>query len=408
MRTPVVFVTGQSDTNVIADCIIDDIADVLLAGEGTALLDHWFDGHVVHRRTTMMQHGARATADAVLELAHGCVSCTVRYDLLHYLRQLHRRPDVARIAVRLGPWMEPEPVCFAIAHSPTAGDVSVSAVIAAVETSRWLTQALGEDELDDGRTVAQVVVAQVEFADVVVLTGPHQETIEVCRRLAPRARLTVGTGQLHLALAHLESDTRRGRTDNPHGSLLVGQPPLEVAGPVQVLEFQARRPFHPRRLHDAVDLLLEGVVRCKGRLWLASQPDRVMWLESAGGGLRVSQAGKWLAAMTSGEIAYVAPERRAMADLIWDYRYGDRHTSMAALVCGADQAAILDALRGALLSDNELARPDDWQRYHDPFGNWHTDRVRRASAPDKPKERAVTSAISRTDVPAAPSGMIEP
>ena len=286
MRTPVVVVTGQGDD-------ADDIAGEMLAGPGTALVQHRFDGHVVHRTTTLTQRGVALTADAVLELAHGCVSCTVRNDLLDHLRRLHRRPDVHRIAVLLASWMEPEPVCFAITRSPVARDVSISAVIASVDTSTWLAQGLGEGELDDGRTVAQVVVAQVEFADVVVLTRPHPETLAVCRRLAPRARITVGTSRLELALAHLEPDARRGRSDSPHDPLLAGQPPLEVAGAVQLIDFQARRPFHPARLHAAVDMLLDGVVRSRGRLWLASQPERVMWLESAGGGLRVEQAGKW-------------------------------------------------------------------------------------------------------------------
>lgn len=365
MRTPVVVVTGQGHP--------DDIAEVLVAGPGTALVEHRFDGHVVHRSTTMVQQGVAVTADAALELAHGCVSCTVRNDLLDHLRRLHRRPDVDRIVVRLGPWMEPEPVCFAITHSPAARDVSVSAVVTAVDPSTWLDEALGEDELDDGRTVAQVVVAQAEFADVVVLAQPHPETLAVCRRLAPKARITVGTDRLEMALAHLEPDARRGRSDSPHGALLAGQPPLDAAGSVHLVEFQARRPFHPNRLHAAVDMLLEGVIRSKGRLWLASQPERVMWLESAGGGLRVAQVGKWLAAMTSREVAYVDPERRAIADLIWDYRHGDRHTSMTALVCGADPSEILEALQGALLTDDEMDRPDDWRRYDDPFGDWHTD-----------------------------------
>ncbi|PRC49934.1 hypothetical protein C6A85_72165, partial [Mycobacterium sp. ITM-2017-0098] len=108
--------------------------------------------------------------------------------------------------------------------------------------------ALGEDELDDGRTVAQVVVGQVEFADVVVLTRPHPDTLAVTRRLAPRARVTVGAERLDLALANLEADARCGRSDDPHGSLLAGQPPLGEAGRVRLLEFQSRRPFHPLRL----------------------------------------------------------------------------------------------------------------------------------------------------------------
>ena len=98
-----------------------------------------------------------------------------------------------------------------------------------------------------------------------------------------------------------------------------------------------------------------------------------MWLESAGGGLRVSSAGKWLAAMTTQEAAYVNPQRRAFANLMWDQRFGDRHTAMAVLVCGADAGEIRAALNGALLTDDEMAVPGEWSDYPDPFGDWHED-----------------------------------
>lgn len=365
MRTPVVIVTGQHFT--------DDVARVLLDKPATALVQHHFDGHVVHRTTALVQRGVTVVADAVLELTNCCVSCTVRDDLLGHLRDLHRRPDVDRIAVRLGPWMEPEPVAFAITRSAAARDVALSAVVTTVDTATWLSEALGEDELDDGRTAAQVVVGQVEFADVAVLTRPDPETLAVVRRLAPRARVTVGTDRLELALAHLDSDARRGRSDDPHASLLGGQPPLDADGRVGLVEFTSRRPLHPDRLHDALDVLLDGVVRSRGRLWLAGRPDRVMWLESAGGGLRVSNAGKWLVAMTSREAAYVNPERRAMAGLMWDPRHGDRHTSLAVLTCGAQPQDITRALRTAVLTDDEMERPHEWSGYADPFGNWHAD-----------------------------------
>ena len=140
-----------------------------------------------------------------------------------------------------------------------------------------------------------------------------------------------------------------------------------------MLEFSARRPFHPERLHAAVDVLLDGVIRTRGRLWLANRGDQVMWLESAGGGLRVASAGKWLAAMTSSEVAYVDPERRVFADLMWEHRFGDRHTSMTILACGANPVTIADALNGALLTDDEMAHPQSWGYYDDPFGDWHQD-----------------------------------
>ena len=45
-------------------------------------------------------------------------------------------------------------------------------------------------------------------------------------------------------------------------------------------------------------VLLEGVVYSRGRVWVATQPGEALWLESAGGGLRVASADTWLAAMT--------------------------------------------------------------------------------------------------------------
>jgi G3E family GTPase len=375
-RTPVLLVAGQGDT--------EAVTDTLMQRPGTLVVAHRVDGHVVRRDLTMLANGAPHTADAALELAHGCVACTVRNDLLVLLRRLHRRDDVARIVVHLAPWLEPEPICWAVEHvrvrvgpgyadGPAARDVAVHAVITCVDADRWLTEALGEHELDDGRTVAQVVVGQAEFADVLVPSHPEATTLAVLRRLAPRARITVGTDRLEMALAHLEPDARRGRSDGPHGPLLAGQPPLAGDGAVQLVEFSARRPFHPQRLHAAVDLLLDGVIRTRGRLWLATQSRHAMWLQSAGGGLRVDPAGTWLAAMTPSELAYVDPERRALADLMWSDEHGDRHTSMTVLVCGARADEIRGALHGALLSDAEMTAPQEWSTYPDPLGEWHED-----------------------------------
>ncbi len=376
MRTPVILVAGQKDTN--------PVVGALLRTPGTLVVEHRFDGHVVRRTMVTLQHGVLTTAEAGLELAHGCVSCTIRNDLLVLLRQLHRRDDVDRVVVHLAPWLEPEPICFAIDHvrvrvapgyvdGPAALDVSIAAVVTCVDTSVWLSQALGDARLDDGRTRAQVVVGQAEFADVVVLNRPNPIVAAVLRRLSPRARINVGADGIEQALGNLFIDARRGRSDDPHGPLLAGQPPLDSRGPVKLVEFTAQRPFHPGRLHACLDRLLEGVIRTRGRLWLASQPDQAMWLESAGGGLRVSSAGKWLAALTGPELADVDAERRVFAELIWDDQYGDRHTAMTVLVYGAHAAEILDALDGALLTDREVRIPQDWIRYDDPFGDWHED-----------------------------------
>ncbi|OBH30285.1 hypothetical protein A5692_19405 [Mycobacterium sp. E342] len=375
MRTPVILVAGQQNT--------DPVVGALLRTPGTVVVEHRFDGHVVRRTTVTLRHGVLTTADAGLELARGCVSCTIRNDLLVLLRQLHRRADVHRIVVHLAPWLEPEPICVAIDHvpvrvapgyvdGPAALDVSIAAVITTVDSPAWVAQAVGDCELDDGRTEAQVVVGQAEFADVLVLNRPDPFTAAALRRLAPRARIQVGVDGIGDALNNLYRDARRGRSDDPHSPLLAGQPPLNSRGPIQLVAFHARRPFHPRRLHECLDVLLDGVIRTRGRLWLAGRPEHAMWLESAGGGLRVGPAGKWLAALTPAELDGIDPERRALAELGWDADHGDRHTAMTILVCGANAADILEALHGALVTDDEFACGDS-MLCDDSFGEWHED-----------------------------------
>lgn len=375
-RTPLIVVAGQQ--------ITDHVCQVLAQAPGTIVVRHRYDGHVVVRTVTIARDGRPHTSEWPLEVTNCCVSCTLREDLLVLLRRLHRREDVDRIVVHLEAWLEPEPVCWAINNvavrvgpgytdGPAGRDVRIEAVVSTVDSVQWLMQALGDDVLDDDRTVAQVAVGQAEFADVLVLTGSDDRTSSVLRRLTPRALHIVGPAMLEVALGSLNRTARRGRDHDPHQALLAGQPPLDADGDIQLIEFNADRPFHPMRLHQAIDDLLDGVVRVRGRAWLASQPDTVVWIESAGGGLRVGHAGEWLAISAPHSDGFGDPERVALAGLRWNERFGDRHVSMTVLICGADTTAISNALSGALLTDEELSRPQDWADYADPFGDWHED-----------------------------------
>lgn len=351
----------------------------------------------------------------ILELAHGCVSCTLREDLLPLLRRLHARSNVDRIVVLADPTLEPEELCWAVYHVPVTGvvgqidgpagrDVRVEAVLTCVDAATWLQDATGEDTLDergvraadtDERTVAQVAVGQVEFADALVVTGAAEDgwqqakLHEVLVRLAPGAPIAWaadgaardpadGTARSRVdaeaLLRAIPATARRGVPTEAHSPLLRGQPPLHAECGVQLVEYTARRPFHPQRLHEAVDVLLDGVVSARGRLWVASQHDRMLWIESAGGGLRVADSDAWLAAMTPQEQDAQPPERRALAALRWDGRYGDRENSLVVLVHAADPADIARVFDGALLTDEEERLGEAvWRTWEDPFGTYHED-----------------------------------
>lgn len=238
--------------------------------------------------------------------------------------------------------------------------------------------------------MAQVAVGQVDFADALIVTGADQVDVldrerlgAVLTRLVPQAPVhwcaadTIGPAEVDALLTRIPADSRRGRIFDAHAPLLRGQPPLGTEHGVTLVEFAAGRPFHPARLHEALDVLFDGVVTARGRLWLATQPDEVVWLESAGGGLRVGGAGRWLAAMTPEELAEADPDRRAMAALRWDDRFGDRDVSLVILVHDADPADIRQALHWALVEDDELRlverAPERVAQWDDPFGEWHAD-----------------------------------
>lgn len=425
-RTPVVLLTGLGTQAARAGELL---------GPGTVLVHHDLGrlGEGVVVRTIRTE---KKTAVAALELAHGCVSCTLREDLLPLLRKLHRRADVERIVLQLDPMMEVAEICHAIDHlsvvdvvgqvdGPAARDVVVEQVIAFIDGEGWLDQATGDTELaeflpggrpDDERTLAQVVVGQVIAADAIVVTGEpghahgRIELDAALRRLAPGAAV-VGSG---VGLPDVRIRARRGhreRTPDPHGPLLSGCPPLEAELGVRWLTHESTVPMHPGRLHEAIDALLDGVITARGRVWIATQPDSVLWLESAGGGLRVAEVGPWIDAMSpelAADTAATNPERSAWAALRWHPVYGDRHTTLAILIRDADPDEIHRALRWAELSAEEIiAGPLVWQTWPDPFGTEHNDPCETDVPVDsvaRPRPGTGGMGDSRVDNPDSPSG----
>jgi G3E family GTPase len=401
------------ETELVLVCGADRLATATVAaglrrGRRSVLVAHDLRGlgeGVVHRR--VVEHDGEH--DVVLELAHGCVSCTLREDLLPLLARLGRDPDVDHVVVLLDPGLEVDAVGAAL-HGlvPDGGDGPVTdvlrlgGVVAVLDAATWLDDAGSDDTLverglaltaDDERTVARLAVGRVELADVLVVTGrcagPRDRVrLEaVLARLAPRAARVlapdglVGTpvatdrlaAEVAVRLAGLPADAGRGRPDDAHAPLLRGQPPLVSDAGVSLLHVGHRRPFHPERLHAAFDVLLHGTVRARGRVWVASQPERVLWLESAGGALQIGPAGRWLVADPAAWDD-AGDERRAAAALRWDERWGDREQQLVVLVHDADPADIVEALDAALLTDEELALGTEaWRRFADPFGHRHTD-----------------------------------
>lgn len=399
-RTPLVLVCGPADPGAAVTASLHD--------EGTLVLHHDLSDAsvgVVRRRTVRVGDDGAVTTRVVDLAGLGCcVSCLLREDLLPLLRSTSTDSSVRRIVVRVDPSLDVEAICWAVENTvvtgmvgrvdaPASHDVRIEAVIGCVDSATWLSDAtgdelVGERAFPDGtvdlltdRTVAQVAVGNVRSADLLVVADTGVDRWEAARlaavleRLSPRApTVWILRGETPRGLlSRVPATARRGAVDDAHAPLLDGQPPLSSECGVTLVEFSDRRPFHPGRLHAAIDVLLDGVVATRGRMWVATQPDSVLWLESAGGGLRVASAGSWLAAMTPDEYEDVPTARRALAALGWDDDFGDRAQSFVVLVHEADPEHVHATLSDALLTDDELRHPERWPTWADPFGQYHQD-----------------------------------
>ncbi|MFT3716100.1 MAG: GTP-binding protein [Gordonia sp. (in: high G+C Gram-positive bacteria)] len=400
-RTPVTLATGL-DRDASAR-----IANAL-AIAGTALVSHDLRtvslGYVVRQLRIVTDDDDRFLIEGV-QLEHGCATCTLRHDLLPLLRRLHRDERVHRIVVLLDPILEPEEVVDEIIGTlvegeglptaPAGDDVHVITTLCAVSQERWLDDATGDvtlteaelTDMEDERTVAQVAVAQARFADALIVEGPPvpedpygaARLFAVLERLAPTASIrSIGHGheptiaEMGEVLTSLPAASRRGRLSTVFDPLLDGCPPLEADCGVELVTYEADRPFHPERLHDALDVLLDGVVSARGRMWLTSSSDDILWLESAGGALGISRVATWLAARSEEDLLDVAPAVRAMAALRWNEQNGDRHSSIVAVTHRADPDEIRRTLDAALVTDEELARgPHFLATLPSPFGDVH-------------------------------------
>ena len=358
---------------------------LLIADETLLAVSHDLSGlpHGVVRRR--VESAARVLEQETVELEHGCVSCTLREDVLPTLIRLAGERPGSDLLLVLPPTVEPEAVAAACSHETA---MRFDSYVTVVDADTFLDDLCSTEDLrdrdlhtsgDDHRAVAEVVVHQTEFCDTVILwSRPGTDSGELSRlttllhRLAPWAvPVAVGPSDSLDCTGLAARVLRSGRHDPERpgvlGMALEGRP-IGVHEKGSSVVFRTRRPFHPERLHQALEELTEHALRGRGQLWIASQPDAAIAFEFAGGGVSLGSLGYWLAALPVERWTETGDQRRLAADLDWDPYYGDRQTVLALIGLHLDHTSILSLLRACLLTDAELADGfESWTSLPDPF-----------------------------------------
>jgi len=336
------------------------------------------------------------TEERLVEMTNGCICCTLREDLLIEVAELARQDRFDYLLIESTGISEPMPVAATFLFEDIDGhslsslarlDTMVTVVDAATFLDRFgvleelADLGVGRDDEDD-RSVTDLLIDQVEFADVLVVSKPDLVSVEhlervmaLVRQLNPRARLVVAErGEVPLdqlldtgLFDEEEASTAPGWVKALNGDTT---PETEEYG-ITSFVYRHRWPFHPKRLARELERAWPGVLRSKGFFWLATRPDvQAMWSQ-AGLSVMLEPLASWLAATPEDEWELESDEDRADLEARWDPMVGDRQTEIVFIGADMDEIAIRQRLDACVLTGREFEKgPDKWARFSDPLPEW--------------------------------------
>ena len=337
------------------------------------------------------------TDEQLVEMSNGCICCTLREDLLIEVSRLAREGRFDYLLIESTGISEPMPVAETFTFEDEEGNslsqlAELDTMVTVVDAGSFMNdfgswddltdRRMGLDEEDD-RNIVDLLVDQVEFANVIVinktdLVSPYdlEQLDQIIRRLNPSAEIVhatesrvplttiLGTGRFQLE----EAEDMPQWLAVPRGEEATETEEYGISSFV----YRRERPFHPKRLDDVLgdDLnegLFAGVLRSKGLIWIASRNDWAYDWSQAGCSIRMNPVGYWWAAAPGDQW----PDDEALIKEIESKLagpHGDRHQELVFIGHGMDQAKVTEILDGCLLTDLEfLQGPESWVKFVDPF-----------------------------------------
>lgn len=334
------------------------------------------------------------TEERVVEMSNGCICCTLRDDLLIEVSRLAREGRFDYLLIESTGISEPVPVAqtftFEDDDGSTLNEVAhLDTMVTVVDAACFLRDYRAADDLrvrgvslgeEDERTVTDLLIDQVEFANVIVLNktdlvSPPQlmELEAVVRALNPKARLVPvvrGRVPLHEVIGTGLFDFDDAASSAGWLRELSGEhiPETQEYG-ISSFVYREIRPFDADRLYAYLndDSNFRGVLRSKGFFWTAADHRVAYEWAQAGGVSQIEPMGLWWAAIPRADWGHAEgerPDERAE----WHPRYGDRKQEIVFIGQRMDEARIRARLDACLL-DQALERADSstWGRMNNPF-----------------------------------------
>ena len=337
------------------------------------------------------------TEEKLVEMSNGCICCTLREDLLEQVRQLSKEKRFDYLLIESTGISEPLPVAttfdFRDENEQSLSDVSrLDTMVTVVDAANLIKNYSSTDFLKDKgevagegdeRTLVDLLVEQIEFANVILLNKVDLVSEKelkiiraVIRGLNAKAKI-IETNHSKVAMNEVMNTNLYDLKEAQNHPLWAQElynpddhtPETEEYG-VTSFVYRARDPFDPEKIHSFFNQEWPGVIRAKGFFWISSRPNFVGEVSQAGAFVRHQGIGKWWAAVNEGQW----PDDKSFRlniNKIWAKGYGDRRQEIVfiGLKNEMNESLIKNKLDGFLIKNYSINLANTL-KYKDPFPEW--------------------------------------
>lgn len=335
------------------------------------------------------------TEEKMIEMQNGCICCTLREDLLIEVKKLAQEQKYDYLVIESTGISEPLPVAETFTFEDENGEslstyAKLDTMVTVIDASTFLedfnsheilkdrNQELGEE---DERSITNLLVDQVEFANIIIINKMDLVDEKTVRKIKAHIKI-LNTDAKIIETVKCVVDLKEVLNTNLFDFEKASQAPMwlkEARGEhvpeteeygISSISFVARKPFHPQRFFDLVEHKQPNILRAKGTFWIASQPEFALLFAKAGRRNEIQLQGYWV----SEYLKQLDPESEEYKELKqdiesdddWDNMWGDKINKLVFIGQNLNKEQLQRKLKQALVTDEEL----EIDKFNDPFPNW--------------------------------------
>ena len=330
--------------------------------------------------------------DNLVPLQNGCICCTLKMDLIEQICQLIETRKFDYILIEASGICEPIPIAQTIAmldgsyNDPKIPKLCrLDNVVSVVDAARLSTEfgcggTLLKDDIGE-EDIENLIIQQIEFCNTIIINKVDSVTPEelkqvkaVIRTLQPEAKLIetnygkVDVGEIldtnsfdfekvcnspgwvkelnadlddeeeeHHHHEHDEHDHEGHEHHHHHEHRHEGESEDEYG--IGTFIYYRRKPFDRQLLDEYANTWPRNIIRCKGLMWFADEPEMAWVFETSGRQIQAGYSGQWVAACSPAEQKKILEENPKIKDE-WDKDVGDRMIKLCIIGQNLDKEKI--------------------------------------------------------------------